>query len=285
MYPDDIKLKMITDKMRGNVYYANSDDSFKEIMGLLGQERSLSKIEEYLVSEDKRPFFENLCWNLVKKGSGGAACIVCGGVNDESKGAMLQCEKCGAMYHTLCAKELGTHEGDPLIGIFRCKTCHCLILASSMKKVTMEAISTRPRLDQERKSENDVPPADDEPPASPDDARMKGIENYTAEEYAKELSQTSSSPISIKELPTENASEAIPSSLTHSKPSITKEQQPNDDEIKVISVENITPRKRGKKPTPDKNGTGEYDKIVIKEDQDKAITSNPRGKKKKIDSF
>jgi len=144
VYPDDVKLKMITDTTRGNVYYAASDESFKNIMDLIGQEKSLSKIKEYPVPEDKRPFFENLCWKLIDKGVGKVACIACN-KDDDSLGTVFQCEKCGASYHESCAKELGLHEGDPLLGMFRCKKCHCLLLLSSIQNVTMQSrVSNKP---------------------------------------------------------------------------------------------------------------------------------------------
>jgi len=129
-YPDDIKLKTIAEVANGKVYYAASDDAFKEIIDiLLGESHDI--FIKGTTPIDKRTYFEGLCWSLLETGIPGASCLACG--KGEQSGTLLQCENCGAPYHGHCASEIALREFEAFPGIFRCKKCDCLLNTESRR--------------------------------------------------------------------------------------------------------------------------------------------------------
>ncbi|MBN2149937.1 MAG: hypothetical protein JW839_00695 [Candidatus Lokiarchaeota archaeon] len=138
VYPDDVKLKTIAEVASGKVYYAATDDAFKDIIETLLSASPASPMPGVRPLE-KRAYFEGLCWSLLETGIPGASCLACG--KGEQSGTLLQCENCGAPYHGHCASEVALREYEAFPGIFRCKKCDCLLNTESRRIVIP---STRP---------------------------------------------------------------------------------------------------------------------------------------------
>lgn len=130
VYPDDVKLKIIAEKTNGQVYYAATDDAFKDIMEKL-LEKSPDAAKVGTVSIEKRTYFESLCWSLVEKEVHGVTCVACG--QGEQQGLVLHCENCGTPYHGTCASGIAQREYEAFPGIFRCKKCDCLLNTASRR--------------------------------------------------------------------------------------------------------------------------------------------------------
>ncbi|HME53572.1 MAG TPA: PHD finger domain-containing protein [Candidatus Lokiarchaeia archaeon] len=290
VYPDDIKLKLITDLTRGAVYYADSDDSFKNIMdNLVNQEQTLNNDMQFIIPEEKRPFFENICWKLVDKGFTDVACVACTKEHDENDGQILQCEKCGALYHVTCAKEFEQREPGPLTGMFRCKSCHCLLLA--IENVSgVQAMACEPSSEVESITYSSSEPGNKKFPGSPDNKDVGGnfkleeeennslptTETRDAEAYANmgpesvaELEQSLLK--AITEMPEKSALRAVRSTLSRIKPSANI-QQAEEDDIKVISVECIT------QGSVNNNYDGKI--IIVQDDDDEVMDSRSYNEKK-----
>ncbi|MEX2683347.1 MAG: hypothetical protein Q6373_017355, partial [Candidatus Sigynarchaeota archaeon] len=135
-YPDDIKLRTIAEMANGKVYYAATDEAFKDIMDTL-QRGSHDVFIKVAPPIDKRVYFEGLCWSMLETGIPGAFCLACG--KGEQSGALLQCENCGAPYHGHCATEIALREFEAFPGIFRCKKCDCLLNTESKRIVVPAA--------------------------------------------------------------------------------------------------------------------------------------------------
>jgi hypothetical protein len=286
VYPDDIKLKMITDLMRGNVHYATSDDAFKSIMNIIGQEKPATKNLEYNVPEEKRPFFEDLCWKLVDGNANGGdvTCIICNQGPDDSKGGMRACEKCGISYHVACAQKHSMQEGDPLLGMFRCKKCHCLIVAKAGKTAVVPVTPPTSRVEPKTPQKEDETPdrakprETKSPPATP---KVPSAGTNVKKESAPV--KTPPTKDASKDARKSNASEKVNFQVSGMKPALRGNEAPakprladdDDDEIKVISVETQEPATSAKKSDVKKIDVSSMD------DQDKPKKSSSLLKKKK----
>jgi hypothetical protein len=149
VYPDDVKLRMIAEKANGKVYYAVTDESFKDIMEIL-LAASSTLLKRGLLPIEKRTYFEGLCWSLLETGIPGTSCKACG--QGEQYGTVLQCENCGTPYHGSCATSIAQQEYEAFPGIFRCKKCDCLINTAS-KKIIIPATQPAKKPAQQAKVE------------------------------------------------------------------------------------------------------------------------------------
>jgi hypothetical protein len=125
IYPDDIRLKTITDETCGLLRYASSEDAFRKVMHEIFSTRHCR--EPGPIPEDKRGFFEALCWPLVPAAQASGNCTVCGqdltGTGEEA----VECSRCAAGYHVACIEK---HVSENIVmfpGITRCGLCQGLV--------------------------------------------------------------------------------------------------------------------------------------------------------------
>ncbi|MHA1683298.1 MAG: hypothetical protein ACTSUE_20330 [Promethearchaeota archaeon] len=125
VYPDDVKLEFIKSATDGTLNYADSDSSFKKIMGELFslQRQPPEKLD---IPEKYRDFYEGLCFNLAKS-SAIFKCGFCMKEKDPTKGGPVYCMNCGEHYHLRCAEYHANNEYEGFRGIFRCVRCGVLL--------------------------------------------------------------------------------------------------------------------------------------------------------------
>jgi hypothetical protein len=125
IYPDDIRLKTITDETCGLLRYAASEDAFRKAMNEIfstAHRRALGPIPE-----EKRGFFEALCWLLVPVAQVSGICTVCGQDLANSQEELVQCDHCCAGYHAACVESRVLDGFVFFPGITRCDHCKGLV--------------------------------------------------------------------------------------------------------------------------------------------------------------
>ncbi len=172
VYPDDIKLKFLTDATRGGVFYADSENAFKRIL-----EEQFSSLERPFDIYNAVPaklmnYYEGLCFNLQQSNSPGFTCTACKNGPTPSLGSPVACEKCGATYHERCIQELPNRVSVGLPGITRCIQCGALLSPSLVKSgpLVVPHFDTREilKIDDAPLARNLVPPARGPPPTGSD---------------------------------------------------------------------------------------------------------------------
>ena len=154
VYPDDIKLKLITDLMNGSVFYASNDGEFKQIMANLA-EKEMAAIAQQSpeLSNDRKIFFENLTWALIESAPTNASCIICNSPPN-NKGTWLACENCGAPYHLNCVEEYTNQHKVILPNMFRCIGCECLLLSNAWKPMPVKKEGEKQKISFSQKKVN-----------------------------------------------------------------------------------------------------------------------------------
>nr|MDO8112168.1 hypothetical protein [Candidatus Sigynarchaeota archaeon] len=285
VYPDDVKLKLITDATQGVLCYANSDDAFKDIMEQLATQKKVSRLSGTSI-EDKRGYFEGLCWNLIDPGIPDATCTICKKGKDAGNGIFLQCENCGSPYHIICAGEIGHTEYEALPGIFRCKHCNCLLLSRSRKVVGTSA--PKPATTAKPAPVVVIPFGGDSGKTamqSPDLIKIEGMpaEKPVQQKPTFEKLAESFIPFSVKAIGPEKQQQAKPvqkpsslpvKTIVPSPPPATGNAPGCDDDIMVLGADECDTKVEKKEDQATQD-----DDIVIMDDEHKPDSFWKKGKK------
>ncbi len=134
---DQRRFKFITLTTGGRLYYGVDSNSLKDSFDALSNppaapgilDENVGTLPPSRIPETYKSYFEAISWSLVPVlgTPQTACCVVC--KNPSDAGTMLECGRCGAMYHEPCAFD---HAGEHNIGfvhIFRCVSCNGLLAA------------------------------------------------------------------------------------------------------------------------------------------------------------
>ncbi len=134
LYPDDVKLRIISTITSGGLFYAKDYKEFHSTFIGLAKNKTLPDLREeggQVIDEDKKRYYENIAKKLEPITGGSDA--VCGICNQrtckycEDPKDLVKCVACGQIYHSCCAGLYSWKENIGLKHIFRCIECQSLI--------------------------------------------------------------------------------------------------------------------------------------------------------------
>jgi rubrerythrin len=135
MYPDDVKLRIISTLTSGAVFYTADAKQFKNVLEGLVRNKKLPGLagnNSQVIESDKKLYYENLSLSLANfedsddhkcKLCDSVLCNFCGDNSDITK----QCPQCGHPYHECCAGLYSWRQNIGLKHVFRCVKCEALI--------------------------------------------------------------------------------------------------------------------------------------------------------------
>jgi hypothetical protein len=154
-YPDDVKLKVITNETNGGTFYCQDQGRFSSILNSLIQPKekyasSIQDLKAEILEEDKT-FYEKLAAHLLSlTPEDDRICILCeqeSCPHEISHSTDLgKCYNCSSTFHFCCAADYSIEHGiGPFKHIFRCPKCETLlnIEEETVKKFYKERFITQ----------------------------------------------------------------------------------------------------------------------------------------------
>ncbi len=134
MYPDDVKLRIISTITSGGVQYANTSKEFKATLLGLAKNKTLPDLRVeggQEIEADQKAYYENLAKELYEmEDTDQGACIICSKpVCDycQDPTDLRKCPNCGGILHSCCAALYSWKYNIGMKNIFRCVSCEALI--------------------------------------------------------------------------------------------------------------------------------------------------------------
>lgn len=135
MYPDDVKLRIVTTISSGNLFYVSGPKDFKATFMGLAKNKILPDLRDgggQEIDEDKKKYYENLAKDLVElEETDIKICMlcskeVCDFCNDPID-VLKKCPKCNKSFHECCGALFSWKFNIGLKYIFRCPECGTLL--------------------------------------------------------------------------------------------------------------------------------------------------------------
>jgi len=129
MYPDDVKLRIVSTLTSGGLFYVSNAKEFKITFVGLAKNKTLPDLREeggQEIEKDKKSYYENISKTLVETEDPTKRCILCSKkscdyCSDEKD--IWKCPQCGNNYHECCAALYSWKFNIGLKHIFRCVEC------------------------------------------------------------------------------------------------------------------------------------------------------------------
>lgn len=133
LYPDDVKLRIISTITSGGLFYVEDVKEFKSTFVGLAKNKTLPDLHEggQIIDEDKKQYYENIAKPLESaKMTKDSQCVICEKkickyCEDEKD--LMKCPACGEIYHSCCAGLYTWKYNIGLKHVFRCLNCQSLI--------------------------------------------------------------------------------------------------------------------------------------------------------------
>ena len=135
MYPDDVKLRIVSTLTSGGLFYVSDSKDFKVTFLGLAKNKILPDLREeggQEISEDKKKYYENIAKELVDlEDDDLKICMlcskeVCDFCNDPAD-ILKKCPKCNKAFHECCAALYSWKFNIGLKYIFRCPECGTIL--------------------------------------------------------------------------------------------------------------------------------------------------------------
>ena len=185
MYPDDVKLRIVSTLTSGGLFYASDPKEFKLTFVGLAKNKTLPDLREeggQEIDQDKKSYYENLAKSLVQGQSGKEKCSLCSKKTCDycnEKTDIYKCGQCGTFYHECCSALYSWKFNMGLKHIFRCITCGAILkleesLVFEINGETMPGQEELLSIEKESDEEKWIPEAeteniDDEPVVEPEE--------------------------------------------------------------------------------------------------------------------
>ena len=134
MYPDDVKLRIISTITSGGVLYATTPKEFKSILLGLAKNKTLPDLRTeggQEIEADQKAYYENLAKELIEVDEiDQGECMICSkSVCDycQDPTDLRKCPNCSGVLHSCCAALFSWKYNIGLKNIFRCVSCGALI--------------------------------------------------------------------------------------------------------------------------------------------------------------
>lgn len=133
LYPDDVKLRIISTITSGGLFYVEDFKEFKSTFVGLAKNKTLPDLHEggQIIDDDKKQYYENIAKPLEPaKATKESQCVICEKklckyCEDEKD--LMKCPACGEIYHSCCSGLYTWKYNIGLKHIFRCLNCQSLI--------------------------------------------------------------------------------------------------------------------------------------------------------------
>ncbi len=193
MYPDDVKLRIVSTLTSGGLFYVSAPKDFKITLLGLAKNKILPDLREeggQAIDEDKKKYYENLAKDLVElEESDLKICMlcskeVCDFCNDPTD-ALKKCPKCNKAFHECCSALFSWKFNIGLKHIFRCPECGAILkidetLVHEINGEPLEEkILTQEELEEEVQEETWSPEEMEEPEKEPEKEKEKEKEKET----------------------------------------------------------------------------------------------------------
>ncbi len=135
MYPDDVKLRIVSTLTSGGLFYVSSPKDFKVTFMGLAKNKILPDLRDdggQEIDEDKKKYYENLAKDLVELEENDLKiCMlcskeVCDFCNDPVD-VLRKCPKCNKSFHECCGALFSWKFNIGLRHIFRCPECGTIL--------------------------------------------------------------------------------------------------------------------------------------------------------------
>lgn len=135
MYPDDVKLRIVSTLTSGGLFYVSAPKDFKITLLGLAKNKILPDLREeggQAIDEDKKKYYENLAKDFVELEENDLKiCMlcskeVCDFCNDPTD-ALRKCPKCNKAFHECCGALFSWKFNIGLKHIFRCPECGTIL--------------------------------------------------------------------------------------------------------------------------------------------------------------
>ena len=208
MYPDDVKLRIVSTLTSGGLFYVSDPKDFKVTFMGLAKNKILPDLREeggQEIDEDKKKYYENLAKELVElEESDIKICMlcskeVCDFCNDPVD-LLKKCPKCNKSFHECCGALFSWKFNIGLKHIFRCPECGIILkmdetLVHEINGEPLEEkILTQEELEEVVKEETWSPEEIEEPEIEKDKLaieyeRVTGEESYSKGKETKEFNK------------------------------------------------------------------------------------------------
>ncbi|TXT58880.1 MAG: hypothetical protein BAJALOKI2v1_290036 [Promethearchaeota archaeon] len=159
-YPDDVKLKVITNETNGGTFYCRDHKRFSSILISLTQTKDkyatpIQDLKADIMEEDKT-FYEKLAAHLLSLTKGDEKiCILCEKEacphEKEHSVELGKCYNCSSVFHRCCAAEYSIENSiGPFRHIFRCPICDTLLLLEEeyIKELYIERFKEKEKVEE-----------------------------------------------------------------------------------------------------------------------------------------
>ncbi|WP_371804728.1 hypothetical protein [Candidatus Lokiarchaeum ossiferum] len=211
MYPDDVKLRIVSTLTSGGLFYASDSKEFKLTFVGLAKNKTLPDLRVeggQEIDQDKKTYYENLAKALVQGQIGKEKCSLCSKKTCDycnEKDDIYKCSQCGTFYHECCAALYSWKFNMGLKHIFRCITCGAILkleesLVYEINGETMPDQEELPTIEEESDEEKWTPEAEpeeiiEEPVVEPEDA---SVSESVASEEQKPSEDNSDSKVEMR---------------------------------------------------------------------------------------
>ena len=134
-YKDDVKLRIITTKTAGGLFYAKDEEELTSILSGLTKNKQLPDLLPeggQVIDEEYKKYYEHIATELLPLDAEDSPnCTMCGMENcnycHNTTDVPRKCFQCGVQYHDCCAALFSYRKNIGLKHIFRCQNCEALI--------------------------------------------------------------------------------------------------------------------------------------------------------------
>ena len=134
LYPDDVKLRIISTITSGGVLYATNPKEFKSILLGLAKNKTLPDLRTeggQEIEADQKAYYENLAKDLIElQDEDHGDCMICSkSICDycQDPTDLRKCPNCNGILHSCCAALFSWKYNIGLKNVFRCTNCGALI--------------------------------------------------------------------------------------------------------------------------------------------------------------
>jgi hypothetical protein len=134
LYPDDVKLRIISTITSGGLFYVEEPKGFQSTLLGLAKNKTLPDLREeggQVIDDDKKAYYEQMAKSLETPPTQIVAeCIICNQRKCkycEEDSDLLKCSHCETIYHGCCAGLYSWKYNIGLKHVFRCMQCQGLV--------------------------------------------------------------------------------------------------------------------------------------------------------------